>query len=51
MRVYKKHILIYISYTHIYICMYVYIHLPTYRGFPGGANGKESACQCRRLKR
>ena len=20
-------------------------------GFPGGANGKESACQCRRLKR
>ena len=25
--------------------------ISTYWGFPGGANGKESACQCRRCKR
>ena len=23
----------------------------SYRGFPGGANGKEPTCQCRRLER
>ena len=28
-------------------CVCVYI----YRGFPGGASDKETACQCRRLKK
>ena len=28
--------------------MYTYTH--THIGFPGGASGKEPACQCRRLK-
>ena len=32
---------------HIYLFTYVY----TYTGFPGGARGKEPACQCRRHKR
>ena len=29
------------------ICIYIYI----YKGFPGGASGKESACRHRRHKR
>ena len=29
------------------VCVYIYI----YRGFPGGASDKETACQCRRLKK
>ena len=27
------------------------VYLSTFLGFPGGASGKESACQCRRRKR
>ena len=29
-----------------YMCetVYIYIHIYLYRGFPGGSNGKESAC-------
>ena len=36
------------TYTHTHI--YIYRHTHTY-GFPGGASGKEPACQCRRHKR
>jgi len=27
------------------------MYLMKYRGFPGGASGKEPACQCKRYKR
>ena len=30
-----------------FICMYLCIHVI---GFPGGASGKEPACQCRRYE-
>ena len=33
-------------------CTYFIKHFPKYlMGFPGGASGKEPACQCRRCKR
>ena len=32
-----------------YFLIYIWIHLE--RSFPGGATGKEPACQCRRHKR
>ena len=31
--------------------IHTHTHTHTYLGFPGGAGGKESACQCRRHKR
>ena len=31
-----------------YIQAHIYIYIYTYIGFPGGASGKESACQCKR---
>ena len=36
-------------YNQFYINIYIYIY--TIMGFPGGASGKEPACQCRRHKR
>ena len=33
------------------VCVCVHVCTYIYRGFPGGASGKESACQCRRCKR
>ena len=44
-KVSRKH---YLMYRCIYTdkCMSIYLH-----GLPGGASGKESACQCRRLQR
>ena len=43
-------------YIHLCVCVcvtYTYLPLPptTMKGFPGGASGEESACQCRRTKR
>ena len=29
----------------------IYVYIVQLGGFPGGANGKEPACQCRRCKR
>ena len=29
----------------------IYVYIVQLGGFPGGANGKEPACQCRRYKR
>ena len=34
---------------HICVCICIYVY--TYTGIPGGASGKQSACQCRRHKR
>ena len=31
------------------LCMWYYIHIYTYTGFPGGSDGKESACNARDL--
>ena len=31
--------------------IYIYIYIYIYIGFPGGASGKESTCQCRKCKR
>ena len=33
----------------VYVCIYTIIYILL--GFPGGASGKEPACQCRRCKR
>ena len=33
------------------MCVYVYVCVYVCICFPGGTNGKEPACQCRRLKR
>ena len=30
--------------THTYTCIYIYTHLYKFIGFPGGSDGKESAC-------
>ena len=42
-----------VIYINIYIYIYTHIHsfLYIYKGFPGGASGKELACQCRRCER
>ena len=39
--------------THIYIDKHTHTHTQThtYMGFPGGASGREPACQCMRHKR
>ena len=33
------------------MCINIHVHTHTYMGFPDGASGKESACQCGRHKR
>ena len=38
-------------YTLMCVCITIHIPPTTMRGFPGGASGEESACQCRRPKR
>ena len=45
-----------IAFLWLFICIYtyglhIYTHTHIYIGFPGGASGKEPACQCRRGKR
>ena len=35
----------------MYICVCICIYVYAYTGIPGGASGKQSACQCRRHKR
>ena len=35
---------------YIYIYLYTHTHILCMLGFTGGANGKESICQCRRCK-
>ena len=37
-------------YTNLYY-IYVYVYICLHMGFPGGANGKELACQCRKPQR
>ena len=36
------------TYIHICVCMYIYIYIYGIWDFPGGASGKEPACQCLR---
>ena len=54
--IYLSCVCIYKIYMCLYICMHMCIHIRMYilthaRGFPGGSDGKESTCQCRRCKR
>ena len=48
--IYMIYIISYILYIY-YIYNYTYISPFPFGGFPGGASGKEPACQCRRHKR
>ena len=33
-----------VIYIYICVCVYIYVHIYIYMGFPGGSDGKESAC-------